>query len=271
MQLFKNKLKSLKLEIILVIFVLSTIVLMMIHDYLASLIFNQSYYLSESILFKIPIVLLIIPIFIYGSMLKSSDNFKISKEINLTKIMIYLIPIVIIHIVIASWLIALAAQVFMDSPVPFEFLIKKKFTQDFVFILTIYGLMYLIVRYYSLNIQPKDNTTIKSISIKQGTNTHVIAVDDIDWIAAETPYIGIWINKKKYLYPSTLSGILTKLNNDNFIRVHRSTIINKTKIQKIQSRENGDYDLFINEDTVIRLSRNYRKEFNRLFHRNAEF
>ena len=265
MLLLKNKFKDLKLRAILIVFVVSIIVLMLIHDYLTSLIFNQSYYLSESILFKIPIVLLIVPISIYVSMLNSSYNFKLSKKINLIKIMVYLIPIVIIHIVIASWLIALVAQVFMDSPVPFEFLIKNKFTQDFVFILTVYGLMYLIVRYYSLNIQPKNNKTIKSLSIKQGTKTHVIAVDDIDWIAAETPYIGIRIDKKKYLYPSTLSGILTKLNNDNFIRVHRSTIINKTKIQKIQSRENGDYDLFLNEDTVIRLSRNYRKEFNTQF------
>ncbi len=265
MQLFKNKLKSLKLEIILAIFVLSTIVLMMVHDYLASLIFNQSYYLSESILFKIPIVLLIVPIFIYSSMLKSSDNFKISKEINLTKIMIYLIPIVIIHIVIASWLIALVAQVFMDSPVPFEFLIKKKFTQDFVFILTIYGLMYLIVRYYSLNIQPKNNKTIKSISIKQGTNTHVIAIDDIDWIAAETPYVGIWVENKKYLYPSSLSSILTKLDSDDFIRIHKSTIVNKSKILSIHSRSNGDYDIKLNDNTLLRLSRNYRKEFNTQF------
>ncbi|MCF6317971.1 MAG: LytTR family transcriptional regulator [Proteobacteria bacterium] len=265
MLLLKNKLKDLKLQAILIVFVVSIIILMMVHDYLTSLIFNQSYYFSESILFKIPIVLLIVPIFIYGSMLKSSHDFKLSKEINLTKIMIYLIPTVIIHIVIASWLIALVAQVFMDSPVPFEFLIKNKFTQDFVFILTIYGLMYLIARYYSLNIQPNKNKLIKTLSIKQGTNTHVIAVDDIDWIAAETPYIGIWVDKKKYLYPATLSGILTKLNNDNFIRVHRSTIINKTKIQKIQSRENGDYDLFLNDDTVIRLSRNYRKEFNTQF------
>ena len=196
MQLLKNKFKNIGIQSILIFFVTSITLLMMVHDYLASVIFNQAYYLSESILFKIPIVLLIVPTIIYGTYGTIAD-FKFSKEINLTKIMVYLIPIVIVHIVVASWLIAFVSHSFLDSPFTFRFLIQNKFNQDFIFLLTIYGMMFLIVRYHSLNIQPKKTKSVESLSIKQGKTTKIIAVDDIEWIAAETPYIGIWINNKK--------------------------------------------------------------------------
>lgn len=267
MKILKNKFKDIEIQAILLGFVTSITVLMMIHDYLASVLFNQSYYLSESILFKIPIVLLIVPIIIFGAYETkgTKTDFKFSKEINVTKIMLYLIPIVIAHIVLASWLIAFVSQNFLDSSFTFRFLIQNKFNQDFIFLLSVYGMMFLIARYYSLNIQPIKAQPIESLSIKQGTTTVIIAVDEIEWIAAETPYIGIWIKNKKYLYLSTLSNILTKLDNDNFIRIHRSTIVNKSKIHSIHSRSNGDYDIHLYNNTELRLSRNYRNKFNTQF------
>jgi len=264
MQLLKNKFKNFEIHAILISFVVAITVLMMMHDYLASVLFNQSYYLSESLLFKITIVLLIIPI-IY---LRHTNSIKFLKEINVTKIILYLIPIVIIHILIASWLIALISQAYMEEPFTFEFLIKHKFNQDFIFLLTVYGMMYLIARYHSLNIQPQKNMPIKNLSIKQGKNTEVISVDEIEWIAAETPYVGIWINNKKHLYNSTLAKILAELNNDTFVQIHRSTIVNISKIGKIVSRENGDYDIYLYDNTLLRLSRNYR---NNLKHSQLKF
>jgi hypothetical protein len=257
MQLFKNKIKNLQIQTILLSFVIGITVLMMLHDYLASVLFNQSYYLSESLLFKINILLLIIPIVVFGYF----NDFRFSKEINVTQIMIYLIPIVITHIVMASWLIAFVSHNLMESPFTFNFLIKNKFNQDFVFLITIYGLLFLIARYHSLNVQPKKIKPIETLSIKQGSTTEIIAVEDINWINAETPYVGIWIENKKYLYPSSLSSILTKLDNDNFIRIHKSTIVNKSKILSIHSRSNGDYDIKLNDNTLLRLSRNYRSKF----------
>ncbi len=263
----KNKFNNIEIRGILFGFVASISLLMMIHDYLTSVLFKQSYYFSESILFKIPIVLLIVPIFIYRTIkIKGAEvDFKFSKEINVTKIMLYLIPIVVIHIMIASLLIAFISQTFMESHFTFRFLIQNKFNQDFIFLLTIYGLMFLISRYYSLNILPYKEMTIQSLSIKQGAKTEMIAVNDIEWISAETPYVGLWIENIKHLYPSTLSDILTKLNNDDFVRIHRSTIVNISKIDSIHSRSNGDYDIKLSDNTLLRLSRNYRHQFNTRF------
>lgn len=250
-----------EIQVILLSFVAAITILMLIHDYFTSILFNQTYYLSDSILFKIPIVLFFIPIFIFGHI----SNFKFSREINALKLMIYLIPIVIGHILVASWLITFIAQTFLDSPITFRHLIQSKFNQDLIFLLTIYGMMFLIARYHALKYKLKKPKPIESLSIKQGATTKIIAVDDIEWIAAETPYIGIWIKNKKHLYPSTLSNIITKLNNDNFIRIHKSTIVNKSKILSIHSRSNGDYDIKLDDNTLLRLSRSYRNKFQTRF------
>ncbi len=252
MHLLNNKFKSYGVQAILLIFVAGIFMLMMMHDYLTSVLFNQSYYLSESLVFKTNIVLLVIPILISGA----THKYKFSKEINVTKLMLLMIPSVIIHILIASLLIAFISHTLMRDSFTFEFLIKNKFNQDFIFLLTIYGLMFLISRYYAINIQ--SNTT--KLTIKSGKQRQIIHTADIDWITAETPYVGIWTNGKKYLYSSTLTNTLSELNNDDFVRIHRSTIVNVSKIEKIVSRANGDYDLYLYDNTQLRLSRNYRKQ-----------
>jgi len=239
-----------QITLILSSFVILILLIMMAQDYLVALIFKTSYVFKESLLFKTTIALLFVSIAIY-SMYTTK---KINKKINIPHLLTYLVPITIVHILIAGLLISFIAQNFLDSHFSFLYLIKNKFTNDFIFIFTIYGLMYLIVRYYSLNLQP----TKQTLSIKTGTQTEIISIVDIDWIAAETPYVGIWVNGKKYLYNSTLINVLSELDNDLFVQIHRSTIVNASKIEKIASRANGDYDISLYDNTQLRLSRNYR-------------
>ena len=252
MQRLKNILNQMRLQLILTLFVVLIILLMMANDYLASLIFNQSYYFKESLLFKTPIILLLIPVIFYTSF----NQLEYSKEIDVIKVVSFLIPITILHVFVASYTIQFISLNFLDSPFTFEYLVKHKFTQDFVFILTTYGLMYLIARYYYLNSNRSDNNV--TLSIKTGTRVDIIDAIDIDWIGAETPYIALWLDDKKYLYHSTLTDILIELDNPDYIRIHKSTIVNTKKISAITSRLNGDYDIKLYNNVTLRLSRTYR-------------
>ncbi len=254
MQRLKKTLLNFRLQLILTLFIVLISLLMLINDYLTALIFNQSYYLNESLLFKITIVLLLLPALFYTSL----GEIKHSREINVVKVLLLLVPTAIVHVFVASYLIQLIGQNLLNLPFTFSFLIKNKFTQDFVFIITTYGLMYLIARYYYLNISKANNNKNKTLSIKSGTRRDIIDIVDIDWISAETPYIAIWIDEKKHLYNSTLTDILNKIEHTDFIRIHRSTIVNISKISSITSRLNGDYDIQLYNDTKLRLSRTYR-------------
>jgi DNA-binding LytR/AlgR family response regulator len=122
--------------------------------------------------------------------------------------------------------------------------------------------MFLMIRHHQLFADSKKSKSNKTITIKTGNHIKLIQLDDIDWIEAETPYIGIWVKQNKYLYHSTLAKIMTELDSEKFIRIHRSTIVNILEVEHIESRSNGDYDLILWDKTVLRLSRSYRQNLN---------
>lgn len=58
---------------------------------------------------------------------------------------------------------------------------------------------------------------------------------------------------------NSLKHIIKRLP-ENFKRIHKSTIVNVDYISEFKSRGNGDYDVIMNDGSVLRLSRNYREE-----------
>ncbi|MEI2749283.1 MAG: LytTR family DNA-binding domain-containing protein [Ferruginibacter sp.] len=65
----------------------------------------------------------------------------------------------------------------------------------------------------------------------------------IVYISSSTPYISIHAGNKKFLSNETLKSVEEKLPPDQFIRIHKSTIVNINMVTSFQSRLNGDYDL----------------------------
>ena len=57
---------------------------------------------------------------------------------------------------------------------------------------------------------------------------------------------------------STLKDLLAELDENVFKRVHRSTIVNLNRIQKVIPHSKGEFFLQLNEFERIKVSRNYR-------------
>lgn len=89
----------------------------------------------------------------------------------------------------------------------------------------------------------------------------LLQVRDILYFSANTPYISIYHSSKMYLHTETLKSLEMQLDNKLFIRIHKSFIVNLSKITSIQSRQNGDYDITLSDNTILRVSRNYAKSF----------
>ena len=73
---------------------------------------------------------------------------------------------------------------------------------------------------------------LNSISIKDGYDFIKINHDAILFIKSDNNYIDIHTTSKKYSIRQSLEGFLEEISNSNFIRVHRSYIVNSSKIQK---------------------------------------
>jgi DNA-binding LytR/AlgR family response regulator len=100
-----------------------------------------------------------------------------------------------------------------------------------------------------------------------GNKRTYISTRDISVISSNPPYINIHHPAKKYMHKGTLKSVSEKLDNAIFVRVHKSTIVNITKVQSYRSRLNGDYDLLMHDGTELRLSRNYASKFKSQFAR----
>jgi hypothetical protein len=106
---------------------------------------------------------------------------------------------------------------------------------------------------------------LATILINNGKDNVIIQIKDIVQITAATPYISIRIENKDYLYLETLKSICGQLDSNIFIRVHKSTIVNISKVSSFKSRLNGDYDLLLTDGSSLRLSRTYAVDFKTRF------
>jgi len=74
----------------------------------------------------------------------------------------------------------------------------------------------------------------------------------------------VYSNGQKFLHSESLKKIEKLLDAQVFLRVHRSTIVNKNYITELKSRKNGDYDGILTNGESVRFSRHYRQNWNKL-------
>ncbi len=83
-----------------------------------------------------------------------------------------------------------------------------------------------------------ENTTkekSKSFFVKDGGSLVKIDIENILFFQADDNYSRIFTTQKNYIISSTLKKVSERLDEEQFIRIHRSYIINKNYIDKIKN------------------------------------
>ena len=111
-------------------------------------------------------------------------------------------------------------------------------------------------------IQTSDNNdnTRKELFIKSGYEHIKITIDDILYIKSDADYTEIFLPDKKHLSSEPLRYWLENLDNNQFMRIHKSYIINISKIEKVASNQ-----VFLNEKTIIPIGRAFKENFTARF------
>lgn len=94
-----------------------------------------------------------------------------------------------------------------------------------------------------------------TIEIKHNLKNEKVNTDKIKWVEAMGDYVKIITESKKYLVLSTMKDFLTKLPEKQFIRVHKSFIINLKKVSHYSASSAHI------EGVNIPISRNQKKQF----------
>jgi two-component system, LytTR family, response regulator len=91
-----------------------------------------------------------------------------------------------------------------------------------------------------------------------------INASDVDWIAADDYYIKLHVGGKNHLLRMSMNELEEKLDPKNFLRIHRSTIVNFDRVKELHQNPNGEYVVVLKSGAELKLSRNRRERLEEL-------
>lgn len=242
---------------------LGIVALTIFQDLLESKRSGFDFNLDESILFKI-VWLLFIPILaILYSVMKNKRLY------NYTSAMVYIFSAIAIHLLILPFVGLFFSLLFYQGRYGLYKFFSYTLAHDLYLLFIVYTSFVLGNKYFSNATQFRaiktNKPTLAAIVINNGKENAIVNIQDILQITSATPYIFIHLENKKYLHSETLKSIYKVLDSNNFVRVHKSTVVNISKVCSYKSRLNGDYDLQLTNGLLVRLSRTYAADFKRYF------
>jgi two-component system LytT family response regulator len=83
-------------------------------------------------------------------------------------------------------------------------------------------------------------------------------MEDVDWIETSANYVELHSGTHSYLLRGTLTNFEERLNPRQFVRVHRTAIVNIERIQELQPWSHGDFIVILKDGAKLRMSRRYR-------------
>ncbi|MBL0048282.1 MAG: response regulator [Bacteroidetes bacterium] len=93
------------------------------------------------------------------------------------------------------------------------------------------------------------------IVVKNGTNIKIIPVQDVVYIEAYDDYVKIFTKEGHHLKKKTMSHFETVLDATDFLRVHRSYIVQLAQITRIEPFEKNNHLALLKSGAKIPLSR----------------
>jgi len=100
---------------------------------------------------------------------------------------------------------------------------------------------------------------LERIAIPDREGVRVLSIDEVDWIEAQDYYVEVHSGGRGYLLRRSLKQLEERLDPRRFARVHRSAIVNVSRIESLRPATHGERDITLRDGTQLRLSRLYRE------------
>src|SRR5262245_66338140 len=77
---------------------------------------------------------------------------------------------------------------------------------------------------------PTEPKTLSRLIVKSAGRVFFIRAEEIDWIEAEGYYARLHVGGKSHLLRETLTNLESQLDQNRFLRIHRSTIVKLERV-----------------------------------------
>ena len=105
------------------------------------------------------------------------------------------------------------------------------------------------------------DSPLQQLAVRVNGVQRVIAIAEVDWFEAEGNYVRVHAGRESHLLRQPISRLERQLDPRRFARVHRSFVVNVTRVVEVQPWFGGDAVLVLRDGTKVRLSRTYREQF----------
>ena len=97
------------------------------------------------------------------------------------------------------------------------------------------------------------------IAVRTANRVVMLAAADVDWVEARGDYARIHAGPRTELVRESLTSLEARLGTDQFVRVHRSAIVNLSRVRELRIDSTGRMVAQLANGTICRLSRRGRE------------
>ena len=99
---------------------------------------------------------------------------------------------------------------------------------------------------------------------RDGDRIEMVPFGEIDFVAADGDYVRVHAGNRQLLVRTTLTAVEQSLPADEHVRIHRSTIVNASRIRTLKALPNTEYAVVLKNGVTLRASRSYADRLRRV-------
>jgi two-component system LytT family response regulator len=100
---------------------------------------------------------------------------------------------------------------------------------------------------------------MQHVAVKSRERVRLVPVEEIDWFESAGNYVRLHVGSERFLLRQTMQGLEEKLDPTQFVRIHRTTIVNLQRIRETRPASHGDHVVVLHDGTQLQMSRAYRE------------
>ena len=99
---------------------------------------------------------------------------------------------------------------------------------------------------------------LKRFAVRDDNRYLLVTAEQVDWIDSAANYVRLHVGTNAFLIRMTMNELEQKLDPQQFARIHRSTIVNISRVKEVTPDWHGEFDVKLHDGTNLRLTRTYR-------------
>ncbi len=102
------------------------------------------------------------------------------------------------------------------------------------------------------------------LPLTENGRTVFVPLDEVEFFEASGNYVQVHAGNGQYRVRETLSTFAGRLPGRDFVRIHRSVIVNRNRIQELRRSFSGKYLVTLISGKQVTLSRSHRQQLSAL-------